>query len=162
MGCRRIFSTLNGIIVDNSRFVKRLVEKNLHFFNLSIEVNVMRFFDRYAQLCHEFGIDPCGQKAETLIGINKTTANKWNINGTTPKGDTVRLIADYFHVSTDYLLGRTEDRTDYSVQAGELTQEMKQFVDLFSRMNTETRMEILEYLKFRVAKEKGTAGESNQ
>lgn len=57
-----------------------------------------------------------------LIEINKITKNKllidlklsknsfvdWSNRGTIPNGETLIKIADYFNVSTDYLLGRTD------------------------------------------------------
>lgn len=112
----------------------------------------MNFFDRYAQLCREQGIDPCSQKAETLIGINKTTANKWNVNGTTPKGDTVRLLADYFHVSADYLLGRTEDRRDYAKQEAHLSADEEKLLKLFAVLEDVEKKELLSYAEFKAGR----------
>lgn len=74
----------------------------------------MDFYTRYAQICSEKGIDPCSQKAAELFGVTRATISTWNKKGTVPKGDTVKLIADALEVSADYLLGRTDDPTDYS------------------------------------------------
>ena len=38
----------------------------------------------------------------------------WNKKGSTPNGDMVAAIADALEVSADYLLGRTDDPSDYS------------------------------------------------
>lgn len=66
----------------------------------------MSFFDKYSELCrsHKPPLDPCGRQIARLIGINNSTATTWKQNGTTPKGETIRVIADYFSVSADYLL----------------------------------------------------------
>lgn len=74
----------------------------------------MDFYARYAQTCADKGIDPCSQKAADLFGVTRATISVWNKKGTVPKGDTVKLIADALEVSADYLLGRTDDPTDYS------------------------------------------------
>lgn len=74
----------------------------------------MDFYTRYAQICSERGIDPCSQKAAELFSVTRATISTWNKKGTVPKGDTVKLIADALEVSADYLLGRTDDPTDYS------------------------------------------------
>lgn len=42
------------------------------------------------------------------IGANKSSLFDWERRGTTPGGDTLCKIADYFGVSVDYLLGRTD------------------------------------------------------
>ena len=74
----------------------------------------MKFYDRYAQLCIERGIEPCSQAAADMFGISKSTISSWNTKKTFPKGDTVAAVADALGVSSDYLLGRTDDPTDYS------------------------------------------------
>ncbi len=60
------------------------------------------------------GIEPCSQKAADLIGVTRSTISAWNTKGTYPKGDTVAAVANALHVSADYLVGRTDDPTDYS------------------------------------------------
>ena len=60
------------------------------------------FFDRLKQLCDEKGIST--YKAATEIGLNRAAANKWK-GGSIPNGQTLSKLADYFGVTTDYLLG---------------------------------------------------------
>lgn len=74
----------------------------------------MSFFDRYSAICKERGLDPCSQRAAELFGTNRATISIWGTKGTTPKGDTVATIASALNVSADYLLGRTDDPTDWS------------------------------------------------
>ncbi len=74
----------------------------------------MDFYTRYAQICSERGIDPCSQKAAELFGVTRATISTWNKKGSAPKGETVKMIADALEVSADYLLGRTDDPTDYT------------------------------------------------
>lgn len=76
----------------------------------------MTFYDRYAAVCLSRGIEPCSQKAADLFRTTRATLSTWNTKGTTPKGDTVLLIADTLGVSADYLLGRTDDQTDYATR----------------------------------------------
>ncbi|MEA4993361.1 MAG: helix-turn-helix transcriptional regulator [Oscillibacter sp.] len=40
------------------------------------------------------------------IGLSKNTFGNWISRGTSPSGDDLAKIADYFHVSVDYLLNR--------------------------------------------------------
>lgn len=65
------------------------------------------FYQRLQSLCFEKGI-----KVTNLIPeLNLSTGNlsKWKAGGI-PRSDTITKLADYFGVSTDYLLGRTEIR----------------------------------------------------
>lgn len=74
----------------------------------------MSFYERYAATCMERGIEPCSQKAALLFGISRSTISSWNTKNTFPKGETVAAIADALGVSADYLLGRTDNPTDYA------------------------------------------------
>ncbi len=114
----------------------------------------MTFFERYAMLCKENGLDPCGRKMEEQIGINKTTANKWRVNNTTPKGETIRKLADYFSVSADYLLGRTEDRTDYTTASALLSEQEKKIIQLYNQLNETEKKEITDYLMFKISQKR--------
>ena len=72
------------------------------------------FYDRFLAVCQSADVDPCGMSVSKALGINKATISTWKSAKTTPKGETVKRIADYFLVSADFLLGRTDDPTDYS------------------------------------------------
>lgn len=74
----------------------------------------MTFFERYASIVEQRHLDPCSQKAADLLGVTKATISVWNIKGTTPKGETVAVIADKLGVSADYLLGRTDNPIDFT------------------------------------------------
>lgn len=41
------------------------------------------------------------------VGLAKNTFGNWISRGTSPSGDDLSKIADYFHVSVDYLLDRS-------------------------------------------------------
>lgn len=73
----------------------------------------MTYYERYARIAEQMNLDPCSQQAADLFGLTKATISSWNIKSTTPKGETVAIMADKLGVSADYLLGRTDDPTDY-------------------------------------------------
>lgn len=52
-------------------------------------------------------------KLADLIHIHRNNIAQWNKFNSIPSYDDVEIIADYFKVSIDYLLGRTDDRTVY-------------------------------------------------
>ena len=62
------------------------------------------FFDIFYDLCKKKGIS-CKKAAED-IGLSNSITTKWKKTGATPGGDTLNRIANYFDVSTDYLLGK--------------------------------------------------------
>lgn len=64
------------------------------------------FYSRITALCAERGVKITNVIAEMNMGSGNLS--KWKAGGV-PKGDTLSKLADYFHVSTDYLLDRTDD-----------------------------------------------------
>lgn len=60
------------------------------------------FYDVFLALCQEKGVPPT--RAATEIGLSKSTPTTWKKRGLTPQGDTLSKIAEYFNVTTDYLL----------------------------------------------------------
>ena len=67
------------------------------------------FFNRFKALCDGKGISV--YKACTDIGLNRSAVAKWK-NGGSPNGTTAAKLADYFGVTTDYLLGKTDLRPE--------------------------------------------------
>ena len=67
------------------------------------------FWDIFKNLCIENNTSPNGV-AKTL-GFSNAAATKWK-SGSVPNATTVQKIADYFNVSVDYLLGKTDIKKD--------------------------------------------------
>ena len=65
------------------------------------------FFNRFQSLCRERGISV--YRACTDIGLNRSAVAKWKAGGC-PNGTTAAKLADYFGVTTDYLLEQTDRR----------------------------------------------------
>lgn len=66
------------------------------------------FFERYAELCKSTGETP--NSVAKTIGASSGSVTAWK-NGTEPRNKTLSKIADYFGVSTDYLLGKETEKT---------------------------------------------------
>lgn len=61
------------------------------------------FFERYSDLCRRDGKSPNGVARELDIPSGSITAWK---RGVTPRNSTLVRIAEYFGVTTDYLVGK--------------------------------------------------------
>ena len=44
------------------------------------------------------------------VGISRSSANNWELETRSPSVEVLALLADYFEVSADYLMGRTDKR----------------------------------------------------
>ena len=71
------------------------------------KVNVSMFFtfEKIKELADKQGISL--NKLEEKLGFSRNTI--YNMKKSTPNVERVSMIADYFNVSTDYLLGRTDN-----------------------------------------------------
>lgn len=47
-----------------------------------------------------------------IVGVSQTTVTAWETGKAEPSSSAITRIADYFDVSTDYLLGRPEKSND--------------------------------------------------
>ncbi|WP_062320882.1 helix-turn-helix domain-containing protein [Halolactibacillus sp. JCM 19043] len=66
----------------------------------------MSTLDRVKKLCKSRGISVA--RLEEELSIPKNTIYQWK--RISPSLDKIQAIADYFNVSTDYLLGRTDNK----------------------------------------------------
>lgn len=85
------------------------------------------FYDRFKELCDQRGIS-CN-KAALEMGLSNATPTAWKKRGLTPKADTLEVIANYFGVSTDYLIGKEEK--EKSPDEFVLTEGEKDLLELF-------------------------------
>ena len=68
------------------------------------------FFDVYSRLCKKIGKTPTSAALD--MGIARSTVSAWKSEGRTPSGATLQKVADYFGVSTDYLLDKDNRSTN--------------------------------------------------
>ena len=72
----------------------------------------MDIYERVQYLAKNQGLSV--RELGNKLNIGPTTLYKWKKR--TPKSDILIKVADYFGVSTDYLLGRSDDKYDLSPQ----------------------------------------------
>lgn len=65
----------------------------------------MTTFDRIKELSKGRGKSP--KQVALELGLGENLFYKWKTSS--PTADKLQLVADYFNVSTDYLLGRTDN-----------------------------------------------------
>lgn len=86
------------------------------------------------------------------MGIGRATISYWR-KGNTPKSDILDKIAEYFGVSVDYLLGKTNEKiplADDDAELSEILYELKNREDmkmLFSISKGCTKEEIMQAVK---------------
>ena len=77
------------------------------------------FYDVYCALCAREGLSPSGAAAK--IGFNRASVTVWKTRGSAPKQELLVKIADFFQVSTDYLLGLETEKAPTEAGAHEVS-----------------------------------------
>lgn len=95
------------------------------------------FYDLFCDLCKHKGVSPT--RASLEIGLSKSTATKWKNTGATPNGDTLSKIADYFGVSTDYLLNGSDNDSSEKKETPALTKKDERDIE---KILAETRRQL--------------------
>lgn len=104
------------------------------------------FLERLLSLCSENGTDISNVLRSLGLSTSKGTA--WR-NGSIPNGDILLKLANYFHVSTDYLLGNTDDprpagqKEQPPVDGGELSEKDIRLIQWFRSLPPEKQKAIL-------------------
>ena len=75
---------------------------------MKVEFDSEILINRISTLCEQSGITKA--KLFEDCGLNKNIVNNLK-RGSIPSVDKIAIIADYFNISVDYLLGRTEENS---------------------------------------------------
>lgn len=85
---------------------------------------------------------------ELALKLNKTRAciSSWETNKTEPDLQSLINLADILEVSTDYLLGRSNDVGLIQTNAN-LTQDQQELLSLYSKMSFQDKNQLLGFAK---------------
>ena len=104
----------------------------------------MTVFDRVKLLANKQGISIV--ELEEKLGFGRNSLYSWKTK--TPNGDRLTKVADFFGVSTDYLLGRTDNKNllgDSKRQKPEI-QSLAQKMDDVSQSDLEAVEDFLDFI----------------
>ncbi len=106
------------------------------------------FFDNYCRLCEDKGYSPTGAALE--LGISRGTVSAWKNTGRLPQAAQLRKIAEFFGVSTDFLLQvyskEHEEGDELQIYLNELKQREDMRI-LFSLAKGATKEEVMQAVK---------------
>ncbi len=101
----------------------------------------MEFSERLLNLIKEKGINK--NQLQKELNLNKSSILNWTQRGNVPSGDTLSLLANYFNVSVDYLLGNSDIRQNKkAARNGSLDSEI---IRLFESLPPEEQAKMIEY-----------------
>lgn len=87
-----------------------------------------------------------------ILNVGKSTISQYENNINTPDKGTLQKLADFFNISVDYLLGRTNNRNSFSYTLPndvELEKVLEQSNIKFygEKLDEEDKQDILEFIK---------------
>lgn len=85
----------------------------------------------------------------SFLGLNQTAIGKYERSELEPNLQNLEKIADFFECSVDYLIGRSDDFGNVTVQSSgsNLTQEEKEILRLYRSINREFQHMAIGYLR---------------
>lgn len=93
------------------------------------------FYDTFIRLCTEKNESP--NSVAKKLGLSTGTVTWWK-KGRIPRETMLLKLADYFGVSVDYLLGKTEQKEKPTAESGELEDEdTKELRELAEKLSPE-------------------------
>lgn len=99
----------------------------------------MTFWDSFYLLCEKNGTKPNTVAKE--LGFSTAICTKWK-NGSEPSGKSIAKIAEYFKVSTDYLLGQ-ESKVDKQLDGIDFA-----LLSETENLTEEQKEDVLKYIRF--------------
>lgn len=104
------------------------------------------FYERVKELCEEHNTSITVLLKSLGISISKSTAWKY---GSMPRSDVIKIIADHFNVSTDYILGNTDDKKKYgSPEETVLDSKKRRELDLLKKIDPELLPEVVKFAQY--------------
>ena len=79
------------------------------------------------------------------MNISQSTIGMWESGKREPNFSTIQKLADYFNVSVDYLLGRTEEITATNETISELNIKEEEILEIFRKLNEEKQNKVIGY-----------------
>ena len=112
----------------------------------------MIFIERLKLLIKEKNVTKAEISKTLHIGVNQI--KYWEDNGNIPDGATLVKLADYFGVSVDYLLGKTDKKNKTDSDERSLTETEKELLAVTADMDEDEKNALLGYAARLIAKRK--------
>ena len=100
----------------------------------------------FEMLCEKNGVTPYKVGKETKMATS--TLSDWKNGKSTPKQDKLKLIADYFSVSVDYLkISAEELSTGEKPEIPNFEPEHLELIELYSKLKEEQKSAVINLLR---------------
>lgn len=95
------------------------------------------------RLRNEAGISQ--KQMASVVNLSQQAVAKWESGVAEPDTRALRVLADYFGVSVDYILGRQQEKKLAQNDAGALPDDERRLLSFFENLNPEGKEKLLDY-----------------
>lgn len=88
------------------------------------------------------------------LNLAEGSFNNWKNRNTVPSGTIIAKIAQYFNVSTDYLLGLTDDASPVKQMPDTLSGSEREMLSGYRQLDNDDQAEVRGYIKGMLTKDK--------
>lgn len=81
-----------------------------------------------------------------LIGASQTSIKNWELGINEPKASYIIKLAQIFNVTTDYLLGITEDYSVNTISSSDLSDDQQYIVNEYNKLSSTDKQKIVNYM----------------
>lgn len=96
------------------------------------------FIKRLRDLRDEKGVSQ--EEVSKAVGITKSTLSKYELGKNEPGMMVAKKLADYFHVSFDWLVGYSDEKQPVMAK--------KELTNLFSKLQEKDKLEAIKYMEY--------------
>ena len=102
------------------------------------------------------------QQLADLLFVNQTAVSQWERGATMPEPQTLLRLSSIFDVSTDYLLGRSDEKKppasedDERLALANASDETKLALELLNRLTPENRAKAMDHLDYLLDRQEGS------
>lgn len=141
---KQTFSEWNA---GRSNSYQKYLPEIAKFFNITVDelINAdkafVEFWDIYCFLCYKNNKSPNSVASD--LGLSNATCTKWK-NGAIPNSDILTKIAEYFNVTTDYLLGIKKEATQIEQP---LSTDIQKIIAECQSLSDESLQKVIDYVE---------------
>ena len=93
------------------------------------------------------------RKLSQDTGISTGNISDWKSGRSKPSTEKLSMLAEYFNVSTDYLLGKTDIKNKPTTDnSDELSPDEAEFMAIFRQLSPEHKRELMDYALYKADK----------
>lgn len=106
----------------------------------------MSFYERLEKLCAQKKLKPQSEEILKVAGVSSPAVSGWKTKGSKPSIDVILRLAQFFDVTTDYLLGLSEEKkpAEQNTETENFSEQEKSLLRLFRGTTEEGRLRIIQ------------------